>query len=53
MSSMRLDKWLWAARFYKTRMLAKQAIDAGHVRDADGTRLKPASALSVGQNCVE
>jgi ribosome-associated heat shock protein Hsp15 len=49
MSSMRLDKWLWAARFYKTRMLAKQAIDAGHVRDADGTRLKPASALSVGQ----
>jgi ribosome-associated heat shock protein Hsp15 len=49
MSSMRLDKWLWAARFFKTRMLAKQAIDAGHVRAADGRRLKPATPLSAGQ----
>ena len=46
---MRLDKWLWAARFFKTRMLAKQAIDAGHVRAADGRRLKPATPLSAGQ----
>jgi ribosome-associated heat shock protein Hsp15 len=29
---LRLDKWLWAARFYKTRTLAAQAVDAGHVR---------------------
>ena len=28
----RLDKWLWAARFYKTRTLAKDAIESGHVR---------------------
>jgi len=49
MSSIRVDKWLWAARFFKTRTLAKQAIDAGHVRDADGARLKPASTLALEQ----
>jgi len=49
MSSIRLDKWLWAARFFKTRTLAKQAIDAGHVRAEDGSRLKPASTLGLGQ----
>lgn len=37
----RLDKWLWAARFYKTRSLAAEAIDTGHVR-VDGERVKPA-----------
>lgn len=40
----RLDKWLWAARFYRTRSLAAQAIDAGHVR-VEGTRVKPAHVL--------
>jgi ribosome-associated heat shock protein Hsp15 len=44
----RLDKWLWAARFYKTRSLAVQAIDAGHVR-ADGVHIKPAHELRVGE----
>jgi len=44
----RVDKWLWAARFYKTRSLAAQAIDAGHVR-VDGERVKPAHDLRVGE----
>lgn len=42
----RVDKWLWAARFFKTRSLAKQAVDAGHVR-LEGKRLKPARTLAV------
>ncbi|MFA5529546.1 MAG: S4 domain-containing protein [Thiohalomonadaceae bacterium] len=40
----RLDKWLWAARFYKTRALASDAINAGHV-DVDGARAKPARPM--------
>ena len=47
-SRQRLDKWLWAARFYKTRSLAAQAIDAGHAR-ADGTRVKPAHLVRVSE----
>ena len=43
----RLDKWLWAARFYRTRSLAAQAIEAGHVR-VDGERVKPAQAIRAG-----
>lgn len=44
----RLDKWLWAARFYKTRTLAVQAVDAGQVR-VDGERAKPAHAVRAGE----
>jgi ribosome-associated heat shock protein Hsp15 len=44
---MRIDKWLWAARFYKTRSLAAQAIAAGHVRLA-GQAVKAARELHVG-----
>ncbi len=40
-AAVRLDKWLWAARFYKTRSLAAHAIAAGHVK-IDGVRAKPA-----------
>ena len=41
---MRIDKWLWTARFYKTRSLAAQAIAAGHVKLA-GHAVKPARDL--------
>jgi ribosome-associated heat shock protein Hsp15 len=43
----RLDKWLWAARFFKTRGLAVYAIDGGKVR-VDGQRAKAAKELKVG-----
>jgi ribosome-associated heat shock protein Hsp15 len=43
----RFDKWLWAARFYKTRSLAAQAIDAGQAR-LSGARVKPAHAVRAG-----
>ena len=44
---MRLDKWLWAARFYKTRSLAQQAIVAGRVK-LNEARIKPAHELKAG-----
>ncbi len=44
---MRIDKWLWAARFFKTRSLAQQAIVAGRVK-LDGTRVKPAQDIRIG-----
>ena len=44
---MRLDKWLWAARFFKTRTLAVEAIAGGRVSVA-GERAKPAKELKVG-----
>jgi ribosome-associated heat shock protein Hsp15 len=43
----RLDKWLWAARFYKTRSLAIAAIENGRV-EVNGDKAKPAKALAVG-----
>jgi ribosome-associated heat shock protein Hsp15 len=44
---MRLDKWLWAARFFKTRSLATQAIDNGRVK-LNGDRVKPAREVKPG-----
>jgi len=44
---MRLDKWLWAARFFKTRSLAQQAVAAGKVK-LSAERTKPAHELKVG-----
>ena len=45
----RLDKWLWAARFFKTRPLAKAAINGGKVRCA-GQHVKAAKEISVGDS---
>jgi ribosome-associated heat shock protein Hsp15 len=44
---MRLDKWLWAARFFKTRSLASTAVDGGHI-EVGGERAKPAKQIRVG-----
>ncbi len=46
-ASVRLDLWLWAARFFKTRALAKHAIDTGKV-EIGGQRAKPARGVRVG-----
>jgi len=45
--ALRIDKWLWAARFFKTRHLAVEAIDAGKV-EIDGQRAKPAKTVRPG-----
>ena len=47
MDTVRIDKWLWAARFYKTRALATDAVLGGHVH-VNGTRVKPAKDVRVG-----
>jgi len=44
---LRIDKWLWAARFFKTRSLAKSAIEGGKVQ-LDGQRVKVSREISVG-----
>ncbi|MCL2873150.1 MAG: S4 domain-containing protein [Betaproteobacteria bacterium] len=46
-AAVRVDKWLWAARFFKTRGLAVEAIDKGHVRLGE-ERIKPSRALRIG-----
>jgi ribosome-associated heat shock protein Hsp15 len=47
----RLDKWLWAARFFKTRSLASQAIERGRVC-VDGERVKPAREVKIGDRLL-
>ncbi|MBB1518772.1 RNA-binding S4 domain-containing protein [Aquipseudomonas guryensis] len=47
----RLDKWLWAARFYKTRALAKEAIEGGKVH-CRGERCKPGKEPKIGDQFV-
>ena len=47
MDKVRIDKWLWAARFYKTRSLAKSALQGGKVH-IDGQKSKPSRILEVG-----
>lgn len=46
-SSVRIDKWLWAARFFKTRSLAKAAIEGGKVH-LDGQRCKASKDVTIG-----
>ncbi|SRR5690554_609482 len=46
-TKVRLDKWLWAARFFKTRTLAKEAIEGGKVR-YNGARTKPGKIVEIG-----
>ena len=47
MSGVRLDKWLWAARFFKTRRLARDAVDGGKIH-IDGVKAKPSKIITPG-----
>lgn len=47
MDSLRIDKWLWSTRLFKTRSLAAQAVSAGHVQ-LNGQRAKPARTVHEG-----
>ena len=49
--TVRLDKWLWAARFFKSRTLAVSAIDVGRVH-VNGDRAKPARLIKVGDKLL-
>ena len=51
MDKLRIDKWLWAARFYKTRSLATEEIDKGRVRIND-LEVKPAKEVKTGDTVV-
>ena len=44
---LRIDRWLWCARFFKTRSVAAEAVRSGHVR-LNGQRVKPAHAVRIG-----
>ena len=47
-TAVRLDKWLWAARFFKTRSLASKAVSGGHVH-LNGKRVKPSRLVQGGE----
>lgn len=51
MDAMRIDKWLWAARFFKTRSIAQEEVGLGRVL-LSGQRLKPSRDVKVG-DCLE
>lgn len=57
-AKMRLDKWLWAARFYKTRQLAVEAVNGGHVhlngqRTKAGRDVSPGSRLEINKQGLD
>lgn len=49
--SVRIDKWLWSTRFYKTRSLAKKHVESGKVKIA-GQKVKPSRAVNIGDKIV-
>lgn len=49
--NVRLDKWLWAARFFKTRSLAQDAVERGRVR-IDGEPVKPARTVKINDRML-
>ncbi|MBD8566872.1 MAG: RNA-binding S4 domain-containing protein [Oxalobacteraceae bacterium] len=49
--NVRLDKWLWAARFFKTRSLAQDAVERGRVR-IDGEPVKPARTVKINDKML-
>jgi len=51
MDAVRIDRWLWAARFYKTRGLATESVLGGHVQ-LNGARVKPAKDVHVGDRLL-
>ena len=51
MDRLRIDKWLWAARFFKTRSIAKTAIEGGKVH-LDGQRVKVSREIAIGETLV-
>lgn len=51
MDRLRVDKWLWAARFFKTRSIAKTAIEGGKIQ-LDGQRVKVSREIYVGETLV-
>ena len=51
LTSTRVDKWLWAARFFKTRQLAVDAVAAGRV-EINGERVKPSKTIKSGDRLV-
>ena len=51
LESIRLDKWLWTARFFKTRKLAAEAVSGGKVH-LNGQRTKPSKEVKVGSHII-
>jgi ribosome-associated heat shock protein Hsp15 len=51
MDAVRIDKWLWAARFFKTRSLASRACDLGRI-ELNGSKAKPAREVRTGDQLV-
>jgi len=51
LQSVRIDKWLWAARFFKTRVLAHETVKGGHVQ-INGEKAKPSRAVQINDTVI-